>query len=520
MCFSPVAWMPEKTRIEFTSSESCVHWVGSADEAALAQASASPAGPRPANAEGGGHGQRIDEKTVTTLIAVTVTSSAWSPSSWREREALQQPDWPDAAAAAASLERLKASPPLVFAGEARDLRENLAKVIQGRAFLLQAGDCVESFNELSTMRIREKLKIMLQMSAVLTYGATLPVVKLGRIAGQFTKPRSEAFERVGDTEVPSFRGHMVHDDARTAEARIPDPARMVEGYNQSAATLNLLRAFTKGGYADLTQVHLWNKDFVASSPEGRRYDTLAAEIERALAFMAACGIDLANERRLHEVDVYTSHEGLLLDYEEGLTRRDSLTGDWYDCSAHLLWIGERTRQPDGAHAAFFAGVHNPLGVKVGATARARELVELCAALDPLRPPGPLPLITRMGAGRVFELLPPILRAVRDAEHPVVWACDPMHANVFVSATGRKTRHFDAVLGEIEGFFAAHRQAGTWPGGVHLEFTGDDVTECLGGSEDVQEAQLDARYMSLCDPRLNARQSLDLAFRVAELMRAA
>src|SRR5947207_2213206 len=326
------------------------------------------------------------ETAVSTLIAVTTASSTWSPTSWRELPALQQPEWPDAAAAAAALERLKASPPLVFAGEACDLRENLARAIDGRAFLLQAGDCVESFNELSTMRIREKLKIMLQMSAVLTYGATLPVVKVGRMAGQFTKPRSEPFERVGDEEIPSFRGHMVNDDARTAEARVPDPRRMVEGYNQSAATLNLLRAFTKGGYADLTQVHLWNKDFVASSPEGRRYDILANEIERALAFMAACGIDLKAERRLHEVDVYTSHEGLLLDYEEGLTRKDSLTGDWYDCSAHLLWIGERTRQPDGAHVEFFSGVHNPLGVKIGPGATAADVVELAERLNPLRIP--------------------------------------------------------------------------------------------------------------------------------------
>jgi 3-deoxy-7-phosphoheptulonate synthase len=317
---------------------------------------------------------------------VAITPATWSPESWRSHAALQQPEWPDASAAVAAVERLKSSPPLVFAGEARRLRESLALVSEGRAFLLQAGDCVESFNEISTMRIREKLKIMLQMSAVLTYGATLPVVKLGRIAGQFTKPRSEPFERVGDELIPSFRGHMVNDEARTAEARVPDPRRMVEGYNQSASTLNLLRAFTKGGYADLTQVHLWNKDFVSSSPEGRRYDQLAAAIERALAFMAACGIDLAAERQLHEVDVFTCHEGLLLDYEEGLTRTDSLTGDWYDCSAHLLWIGERTRDPDGAHVEFFSGVHNPLGVKVGPTATADDVIALCERLNPLRVP--------------------------------------------------------------------------------------------------------------------------------------
>jgi 3-deoxy-7-phosphoheptulonate synthase len=451
---------------------------------------------------------------------MAVTSRTWSPESWRERTALQQPDWPDAAAAATALERLKASPPLVFAGEARQLRDSLARVIDGRAFLLQAGDCVESFNELSTTRVREKLKIILQMSAVLTYGARLPVVKVGRIAGQFTKPRSQPFERFGDVELPSFRGHMVHDDAPTPEARVPDPSRMVEGYNQSASTLNLLRAFTKGGYADLNQVHLWNQEFVASSPEGRRYERLADEIERALQFMAACGIDLTAERRLHEVDFFTSHEGLLLDYEEGLTRRDSLTGDWYDCSAHLLWIGERTRQIDGAHVEFFAGVHNPLAVKLGPTATPSEVIELCEKLNPDRVPGRLTLVARMGAADVTELLPPLLRAVVEESHPVVWACDPMHANTITTADGLKTRRFDAVMREIEGFFRACWEAGVLPGGVHLEFTGEDVTECLGGADDVLEEHLSSRYETLCDPRLNARQSLDLAFRLAELMQRA
>ena len=450
---------------------------------------------------------------------MAVTSSTWSPASWRQRTALQQPEWPEPEPAEAAFERLKASPPLVFAGEARDLRDNLAKVIEGRAFLLQAGDCVESFNEISTMRIREKLKIMLQMSAVLTYGGLLPVVKVGRIAGQFTKPRSEPFERVGDEEIPSFRGHMVNDDARTAEARVPDPRRMVEGYNQSASTLNLLRAFTKGGYADLTQVHLWNKDFVSTSPEGRRYDQVAGEIERALAFIAACGIDLANERRLHDVDVYTSHEGLLLDYEEGLTRKDSITGDWYDCSAHLLWIGERTRQLDGAHVEFFSGVHNPIGVKIGPTATPADVVGLAERLNPLRVPGRLTYYARMGAGQVRELLPPLLRAVKAEGHPVLWASDPMHANGILTADGVRTRRFDTIMSELEGFFDACWDVGVWPGGVHLEFTGEDVTECLGGADDVLEEQLASRYQTLLDPRLNARQSLDLAFRLAELMRA-
>ncbi len=442
----------------------------------------------------------------------------WSPSSWRERRALQQPEWPDAAVAAAAVERLRSSPPLVFAGEARALQEGLAKAIDRRAFLLQAGDCVESFNEISTQRIREKLKIMLQMSAVLTYGATLPVVKLGRMAGQFTKPRSDAFETVDGIEIPSFRGHMVNSDEADAAARIPDPQRMIEGYNQSASTLNLLRAFTKGGYADLTQVHMWNKDFVSSSPEGQRYERLALDIERALAFMAACGIDLTAERRLHEVDVFTCHEGLLLDYEEGLTRKDSLTGDWYDCSAHLLWIGERTRGVDDAHVEFFAGVHNPIGVKLGPAATADDVIELCERLNPLRVPGRLTFYARMGAEHVRELLPPLLRAVRDEGHPVLWASDPMHANTIRTADGTKTRRFDAIMTELEGFFAACWEADVWPGGVHLEFTGENVTECLGGADDVLEEHLANRYETLLDPRLNARQSLDLAFRLAELMR--
>jgi 3-deoxy-7-phosphoheptulonate synthase len=451
---------------------------------------------------------------------MAVTESTWSPDSWRAYEALQQPEWPDAAVAAAALQRLQASPPLVFAGEARSLRDGLAKAIDGRAFLLQAGDCVESFTELSTQRIREKLKIMLQMSAVLTYGATLPVVKVGRIAGQYAKPRSDLVERIGAEEIPSFRGHMVNGDEPTADARVPDPWRMVEAYNQSVSTLNLLRAFTKGGYADLTQVHLWNKDFVASSPEGRRYERLASEIERALAFMAACGIDLAAERRLHEVDVFTSHEGLLLDYEEGLTRRDSLTGDWYDCSAHLLWIGERTRHPDGAHVRFFAGVHNPIGVKIGPAATPDEVVELCEALNPDRIPGRLTFYARLGADLVREALPPLLRATREEGHPVLWACDPMHANTIRTADGVKTRRFDTIMAELEGFFDACWTAGVWPGGVHLEFTGENVTECLGGADDVLEEHLSSRYETLLDPRLNARQSLDLAFRLAELMRSA
>src|SRR5580765_8073395 len=445
-------------------------------------------------------------------------ADTWSPASWRAYPAQQQPDWPDEAGLAAATERLKELPPLVFAGEARDLTAALAGVAEGRAFLLQAGDCAESFADFSAITIREKLKIILQMAAVMTYAGTLPVIKLGRIAGQFSKPRSAPTETIDGVELPAFRGHMVNDDAPTAAARVPDADRMVQAYHQSAATLNLLRAFTKGGFADLTRVHSWNQEFVATSPEGRRYEAIATEIERALRFMAACGIDLEAERNLHEVDVWTSHEGLLLDYEQGLTRRDSLTGDWYDCSAHMLWIGDRTRQLDGAHVEFFSGVHNPLGVKLGPSSAPEEAVELCARLNPDRIAGRLTLIARMGATRVADVLPPLLRAVRESKHPVVWACDPMHGNMFTVAGGRKTRHFDAIMAELEGFITACRDEGVWPGGVHLEYTGEDVTECLGGSDALDESQLDHRYETLCDPRLNARQSLDLAFRLAELMR--
>jgi len=415
--------------------------------------------------------------------------------------------------------RLSGLPPLVFAGEARALLAALGEVCEGRAFLLQAGDCVESFRDVSAPAIREKLKVLLQMSAVLTYGATLPVVRVGRIAGQFAKPRSELTEIVDGIEVPSFRGHVVHSDEATPEARVPDPERMIQGYYQAASTLNLLRAFTKGGFADLTHVHTWNREFVASSPAGQRYEALAGEIERALRFMQAIGIDLARERTLHEVDVWTSHEGLLLEYEEALTRRDSTTGQPYDCSAHLLWIGDRTRDVDGAHVEFFSGVDNPIAVKLGPNSTPEDAVALAERLNPDRIPGRLTFITRMGAKRAGETLPPLLRAVREAGAPVVWVCDPMHGNLVRTPSGRKTRHFDAIMEELQVFFAVHREAGSWPGGVHLEFTGEDVTECLGGSEAVLEEQLDHRYETLCDPRLNGRQSLDLAFRVAELMRA-
>ena len=444
---------------------------------------------------------------------------SWSPTTWRDRPAVQQPDWPDAAALEQALKEIAQLPPLVFAGEARNLTADLAAVQDGQAFLLQAGDCAESFNDFSADSIRDKLKVILQMAVVLTYGSGVPTVKIGRIAGQFAKPRSAAVEQVDGTEMPTFRGHIVHDDSPTADGRVPNPARLVAAYHQSASTLNLVRAFTKGGFADLSQVHVWNQQFVASSREGQRYEAIAAEIDRAMRFMKACGIDLEKEAHLHQVDFYTSHEALLLGYEEALTRQDSLTDDWYDCSAHQLWIGERTRQLDGAHVEFLAGVENPIAVKLGPTATPDEALQLCERLNPDRVPGRLSLISRMGHQLIAEALPPIVAAVDKAGHPVVWVCDPMHGNTFASPSGRKTRHFDHVLAEIQGFFSVHRSLGTWPGGVHVELTGDDVTECLGGAEEVLEDQLDSNYTSTCDPRLNGRQSLDLAFRVAELLRS-
>ncbi|MCC6437039.1 MAG: 3-deoxy-7-phosphoheptulonate synthase class II [Acidimicrobiales bacterium] len=444
-----------------------------------------------------------------------MSTHTWSPTSWRNFPAQQQPSWPDEAALDAALKVLASYPPLVFAGEARALKAQLAEVAAGRAFLLQAGDCAESFHDFVADRIRDKLKVILQMAVVLTYGAGVPVVKVGRIAGQYGKPRSSDQEVVDGVSLPSFRGHNVNSEVFTAEGRRPDPDRMVTGYHQSSATLNLLRAFTKGGFADLNRVQAWNQQFVASSAEGKRYEELATGIERALRFMKACGMDTAAEAQLHQVDFYTSHEALLLGYEEALTRQDSLTGDYYDCSAHMVWIGERTRQLDGAHIEFLRGVHNPIGVKLGPTATGEEALGLCEALNPEREPGRLTFISRMGATKVRSCLPPLLAAVRDAGHPIVWACDPMHGNTFTASSGRKTRDFDDVMDEVAGFFDAHTAEGTWPGGVHVELTGDDVTECLGGSEKILDHHLDTRYETICDPRLNARQGLDLAFRVSE-----
>ena len=442
----------------------------------------------------------------------------WSPSTWHDRPVVQQPDWPDAGALDHALKHIASMPPLVFAGEARSLQSELARVASGRAFLLQAGDCAESFEEFSADNIREKLRVILQMAVVLTYSVGVPIVKVGRIAGQFAKPRSSATEMVGELELPSFRGHIVNDPTASEAARLADPERLVQAYHQSASTLNLLRAFTKGGFADLSRVHAWTQEFVASSPAGERYETVAAEIDRALAFMQACGIDTESNPNLSQVDIYTSHEALILGYEEALTRVDTLTGGWFDCSAHMLWIGERTRDLDGAHVEFLRGVNNPIGCKIGPTTTVDFVLELCETLNPSRIPGRLTLISRMGADKIEDGLRPLLRAVTDAGHPVVWACDPMHANTYTSGNGRKTRHFDDVVAEIGGFVRAHRAERTWPGGIHVELTGENVTECLGGGDALSDADLDHRYETVCDPRLNARQSVDLSFRVAELLR--
>ncbi len=445
------------------------------------------------------------------------STTTWSPDSWQDRPAAQQPDWPDAHALQSVLAELQGLPPLVFAGEARSLKASLAKAGEGKAFILQAGDCAEAFGDFSADSIRDKLKIILQMAVVLTYASGLPVVKVGRIAGQFAKPRTSPNERLGDKELPSFRGHAVNDNAFEEGSRRADPERLVRAYHQAAATLNLVRAFTKGGYADLTQLHTWNQEFVAASKQGRRYETIARQIDQALRFMTACGIDLSSDAAVHQVDFYTSHEALLLGYEQALTRQDSLTGDWYCCSAHMLWVGERTRQSDGAHVEFLSGVENPVACKLGPTATAEEVIALCDRLDPEKEPGRLTFITRMGSARLGEALPELLRAVEVSGRQVAWVCDPMHANTFTTASGLKTRRFDDILAEIKTFFAVHKQEGTSPGGVHLELTHEDVTECLGGAEQVLDDHLKDRYRALCDPRLNARQSLDLAFDIGEML---
>jgi 3-deoxy-7-phosphoheptulonate synthase len=439
----------------------------------------------------------------------------WTPQTWRDLPIKQMPSYPDPTALAAAEENLRAMPPLIFAGEARALKASLAKVALGEAFLLQGGDCAESFGEFHANNVRDSVKVLLQMAVVLSYGGAMPVVKLARMAGQFAKPRSSDNEKQGDVILPSYRGDIINGDAFTREDRIPDPGRMARAYSQSAITLNLLRAFAQGGFADLRLVQQWNQEFVAASAQGERYTALSRRIGESMGFMAACGIDSPSMRT---VDLYTSHEALLLPYEEALTRQDSLTGDWYGCSAHLLWIGDRTRQHDHAHVEYLRGVQNPIAMKCGPSLQPDDLLRLLDILNPANEAGRMTLICRMGESTLGENLPALIRAVQREGRMVGWVSDPMHGNTISTPSGRKTRPFNRILAEIRAFFAIHRAEGSHPGGIHVEMTGKDVTECTGGAEGLDDAGLEARYHTLCDPRLNGSQALELAFLVADNMR--
>ncbi len=432
------------------------------------------------------------------------------------RPATQQPDWPDQAVLDEVTGALRLLPPLVFAGECDALKERMGAVARGEAFLLQGGDCAETFVDATADIIRNKIKTLLQMAVVLTYGAQVPVVKVGRMAGQYAKPRSAETETRDGVTLPAYRGDAVNGLAFTPESRAHDPHRLMRVYNSSAATLNLVRAFTQGGLADLREVHSWNSGFIAASAAHQRYDAMARDIDRALAFMAAAGVDPAAFRT---VDLYSSHEALLLDYERALTRIDSRTGQAYDVSGHLVWIGERTRDIDGAHVEFAASIRNPIAVKVGPTTSPDDVLALIARLDPDHEPGRLTLVSRMGCGRVRDALPPLVEKVTASGATVAWVCDPLHGNTFEAPDGHKTRRFDDVVEEVHGFFEVHRSLGTHPGGVHVELTGDDVTECLGGASEIGEVDLPMRYQTACDPRLNHSQSLELAFLVAEMLAA-
>jgi len=443
--------------------------------------------------------------------------AAWAPDSWTRAEARQLPNYPDAVALTAATDQLATYPPLVFAGEARSLTADLAQVAAGKAFLLQGGDCAESFAEHSANNIRDTFRVILQMAVVLTFASKVPTVKLGRMAGQFAKPRSSDTEVINGVELPSYRGDNVNDIAFTAEGRMPDPQRMIRAYSQSAATLNLLRAFAQGGYANLHQVHRWTHDFMGRSPWATRYAETADRIGEALDFMAACGINPETVPQLAGTNFYTSHEALLLQYEQALTREDSLTGDWYDTSAHFLWIGDRTRFENSAHVEFLRGIQNPIGMKCGPSLEPDALLRLLDTLNPGRVPGRMTLITRYGYDKIEASLPKLVRAVKRSGHPVVWSCDPMHGNVVKAANGYKTRPFERILAEVRGFFAVHRAEGTIAGGIHAEMTGQNVTECTGGAVDVTEQALADRYHTHCDPRLNASQSLELAFLLAEML---
>ena len=442
----------------------------------------------------------------------------WAPESWRQRPVLQAPDFPDAARLAHVEERLKGFPPLVFAGEARKLKRKLARVAEGKAFLLQGGDCAESFGEHSADNIRDFFRVFLQMAVVLTFAGGQPVVKVGRIAGQFAKPRSSSMEKIEGRELPSYRGDIVNDIAFTPEARVPDPERQIMAYRQSAATLNLLRAFAGGGYANLEHVHRWTLGFLGDSPANEKYQALADRITEALGFMRACGINPDTAPQLRSTDFFTSHEALLLGFEQAMTRVDSTSGDWYATSGHMLWIGDRTRQPDGAHVEYCRGIRNPIGIKCGPTLTAAELLKLIEILNPSNEPGRLTLIGRFGHDKVEKHLPQLIRAVKGEGSRVVWSCDPMHGNTIKASNGYKTRAFDQVMTEVRRFMDIHQAEGTHAGGVHVEMTGKNVTECTGGLKAVTEEDLKDRYHTYCDPRLNAAQALELAFLVAHEMK--
>ena len=442
----------------------------------------------------------------------------WTPRTWREKPVVQVPTYPDKTKLERVENSLRDAPPLVFAGEARNLKQALGKVANGEAFLLQGGDCAESFAEFHADNIRDTFKVLLQMAVVLTFGASLPVIKTGRVAGQFAKPRSSDTETVDGLTLDSYRGDMVNGMDFEKDARAPDPERLVKVYNQSAATLNLIRAFAQGGLADLHKVHQWNLGFVANSPLGARYRDLADRLDETLKFIRACGITSETTPQIRETDFYTCHEGLLLPYEEALTRVDSLTGDWYCTSAHMLWIGDRTRQPEGAHVEFMRGIANPIGMKVGPSIHEDVLIRLVDLLNPENEPGRLTLVARMGADEVLDRLPPLVRRIRDEGRNVVWVCDPMHGNTIKSSNGYKTRPFEAILSEVRSFFDVHAQERTHAGGVHFEMTGQDVTECTGGAKAITDDDLSARYHTHCDPRLNAGQALELAFLLAEMLK--
>ena len=444
-------------------------------------------------------------------------SPDWTPQSWRSHEAIQMPDYPDQAALGEVERELGAYPPLVFAGEARALTAELAEVAAGRAFLLQGGDCAESFAEFHPNNIRDTFRVILQMAVVLTYASKMPVVKVGRMAGQFAKPRSAPTEEIGGVSLPSYRGDIINDIAFTPEGRVPDPKRMIRAYSQSAATLNLLRAFAQGGYANLHQVHAWTLDFMERSPWAAQYQEVASRIGDALDFMAACGINPDTVPQLKGTAFYTSHEALLLPYEQALTRQDSLTGGWYDTSAHMIWIGDRTRFEGSAHVEFLRGIGNPIGIKCGPSLEPDALLRMLDSLDPGRVPGRITLITRYGHDKIEQHMPKLVRAVKAEGRPVVWSCDPMHGNVIKTGNGFKTRPFDRILAEVRGFFAVHRAEGTHGGGIHAEMTGQNVTECTGGAMALTDEGLADRYNTHCDPRLNAGQSIELAFLLAEML---